>query len=217
MVRATAFTLACALLISCDKQDTTKADDSSSSDAPKSSAGAKPVKGDGPFGLNLRAGADDLDIKADTDGAEKGFYLLNSVPSPSSDFETYAAFVYPGVGICEIRAVSRSFASDQYGNQATALADSLASALTTKYGPPKKSDTCGSTCEAEFFTMSINQGGRYYGYEWERPAAGESPIRSITVSVGAQDIVTPFVRLDYETGDKTICKKAADAGQAANL
>lgn len=187
-----------------------KSAQSSASDAP-----AAQSAGDGPFGLPRTAGPSSLAIDADKSDASQGFYILSSVPNPSTDFETYAVKAFEGVGICEIRAVSGTYENDGNGVSARSKADELAEAIASKYGKGRKIDNCsGYACQSEHWTMHINDGSRYYGHEWKKPNRN---IRAIDVAVFAPDITSTFVRLDYALGDAESCKRAADKAKGASL
>lgn len=195
----------------------------SESQAPKSFAeqqnGAEnsKAKGDGPFGLHLGAKVSELNTDTDLSTPDNGFYYLQTVPSPASEFSQYAVVAFDEVGICEIRAVSDTFDSDSLGSATTAMVDDLAASLKSKYGEGEKVDFCGGgsvACEQQFWAMSIMNGERAYGYSWESPA---DEIRSINLSVTSDNLSRLSARLDYETGDKKKCEDALNQARAKNL
>lgn len=172
--------------------------------------------GNGPFGLDLSAGPSELPIDKEASSADKGLYILKSVPSPSSSFSTYAVVAFDGLGICEIRAVSPDFQGDDLGAQVRAAADQLAETLDSKYGKSDHTDQCGSTCEPQFWSMAMGDGDRVYGYDWApKPIDAITP-RSVSLYVGANNL-TPYMRLDYSFKNKTECDAALHKSAAANL
>ena len=179
---------------------------------------SNPVKrGDGPFGLATLAGPANLDV--DKESYEKGssLYPLNSVPAPSPDFVQYATTAFDDVGLCDIRAVSETFENDSLGGEAKGFSDRIAEALEAKYGKAKHTDACGGgdvSCQNEFWAMSVMNGERAYGYEWNKL---KPPLRSITVWVTADNLSRLSVRLDYELNDAAKCKAAENASRSSNL
>ena len=206
--------LICALLLSgvsaCSPQSTEQRPEYNDTEKTSKS------QGDGPFGLSLSSTAASLDVNEEGSNPDVGFYMLDTVPSPSSDFEIYAVVAHESAGICEIRAVSQTFESDSLGSSATTMADSLAKSLESKYGVAKKTDVCGSSeisCQNQFWAMSVMHGERAYGYEW----GPKGKIREIALYVTSDDLARLSVRLDYQTGDEKKCEAAQNSARANNL
>lgn len=175
------------------------------------------LAGAGPFGLDPTKGPDSLDISRSDSAPDTGLYLLNSVPRPSSEFETYGVVTFRETGICEVRAITRKFSSDSLGASATTLADSLSKTLASKYGDPEKIDFCAggsAICQQQFWAMAVSQGDRAYGYTWENP---NQSIRSIDLYVISDDLSQLSVRLDYGIGDKQRCVDALNKSRGASL
>lgn len=177
----------------------------------------KSAPGNGPFGLNLIAGPSNLNVNKSESTPDTGFYLLNSVPSPATEFETYGVVAFEDVGICEIRAVSETLDNDSLGVSARNLADSLATTLASKYGEAEKSDLCGGgsiSCQNEFWAMSVMNGERLYAYQWQ---PNDKKIRTISLAVTSDNLARLSVRLDYEIGDERKCSDALNSVRAQNL
>ncbi len=173
--------------------------------------------GNGPFGLSYRAGPSDLDIDPESSTPDTGLYLLNSVPSPASEFETYGAVAFEKVGLCEIRSITPQFSNDSLGSSVTTLADKLADALTSKYGEGEKLDVCGGgsiSCQQQFWAMSVMNGERVYGYDW-KPT--HEHIREINLFVTSDNLAQLSLRLDYKIGDEKACENALNSVRASNL
>jgi hypothetical protein len=172
--------------------------------------------GNGPFGIDLSAGPSDLPIDKDGSQPDKGLYILKSVPSPSSSFETYAVVAFDGLGVCEIRAVSADFDGDDLGTQVRGATDQLAQALESKYGEANHTDECGDTCEPQYWSMAMGEGDRVYGYDWNPKQVDATTPRSISLHVGANNI-TPYIRLDYTFSDEAKCDAALHKSAATSL
>jgi hypothetical protein len=175
-----------------------------------------PVSG-GPFGLDLAAPASKLDVDQSHSIPEKSLYALNSVPAPSADMDAYTVIAYPGIGLCQIRALSRTFDGDSLGSNVRAAADRLADALTTKYGKPKKTDGCnGIMCDASYWAMAVMNGERAYAYQWK---LGQTTggVRSVTLWARTNELSEPYLRLDYEVNDEAKCKAAEKQNDAKSL
>ncbi len=193
----------------------TQVEDSDQHSSSKMKSAKTHAKGDGPFGLKLSGKVSDLNADESTSEPTNGFYILNSVPSPSPDFQTYAVVAFDGVGICQIRAISETIDSDSLGSAAMATTDRLAESLKSKYGEPKKTDICaGSDISCGYWAMSMMNGERAYSYAWTKPTDN---LRSIDLFVTSDDLARLSTRLDYATGDKDACEKAENAARASNL
>jgi hypothetical protein len=161
---------------------------------------------------------EELNLAKDEDSNAGDAVRLSSVPSPMSELETYAAVAYPGTGLCEIRAVSRTFDSDSYGNNVKPAMDNLAKLLSSKYGKYEKSDGCsGYSCN--FFQMSLKSGSAVYAYEWSRKTGATLPANIADVSLVAMpgDYNDTFFRLDYTSSNKQACEAAREKVKAAAL
>lgn len=173
---------------------------------------------EGPFGIDLATPFERLAIDKDGPNADRGLYVLKSVPKPNSTIETVSVVAFPGVGICEIRASSLDFDGDSMGSQTESAIDRFAEILETKYGKPTKFDKCGGImCDPPYWAMAVMNGERLYSYEWKGLKGGGATPRAVSIWSQASQLAVPYFRLDYSFNDAKKCADAEKKLGAANL
>lgn len=175
--------------------------------------------GTGPFGIDLAKSPDELGAELLEGGKAEGIFHLKSVPRPSSEFTSYFLVAPDSKTICEVRAASKELDGDSLGVQVRSQVDELAQALSIKYGQSKKYDVCGGgdvSCQGQFWSMSVMNGERVYGYEWANPVS-DAKIRNIAITVSTTQFADPWYRLDYKTNDAGRCKIASQRARSKDL
>src|SRR3954452_19363313 len=144
--------------------------------------------------------------------------LLDSVPRPMAELEKYAVLAYPDVGICEIRSVSKTFDSDEDGNNIRPALDELAKLLDAKYGPHKKMAACDGYC-CQVFQMNLKNGSQVYAYESSKATGARLPADISDVSLGAMagEYNDTYYRLDYTSSHREECDRARERLKAKSL
>lgn len=153
---------------------------------------------EGPFGIAMGQPVSELDLESGQSSDATQARLLASVPNPVAEIQSYAVVAFPTTGVCEIRAISRTFDSDAYGVNVRSAIDAMANLVTSKYGKAEKSDDCtGYSCQ--FFQMNLKDGSQVYAYEWSRDTGARLPedIRSIALVALPGQYNDTFYRLDY--------------------
>ena len=193
--------------------------------APKGSAAANHNSSDasarlthlGPFGIDM---GEPLASVGPTEAlGMPAWYHVTSPPNPSPDFTTVDVEAFPSTGVCQVSSGGPEVTGDATGAAMTGQIDSVADALTSKYGKPTKIDDCssGPICGSEFWTMAISQGDRRYGYRWDDiPNSRGSGVGRIVLGVKAKDLTSSMV-IGYFSKRAALCKKAENAAKAASL
>jgi len=176
------------------------------------------VAKDGPFGLKMGQSMTELDLVEESTPEPAGVRLLQSVPRPMAELETYAVIAYPKIGICEIRTVSRTFDSDSYGNNVKSAIDGLVDILDAKYGKHNKVDEC-SDYSCQFFQQNLKSGSQSYSYSWSRSAGSKMPedIARIEITAMPGEYNDTYFRLDYTSAQEEPCKAAKRKAKSAAL
>lgn len=94
----------------------------------------------GPFGLEMGSSLADLKKQITLKPENIGLYTTQSVPIPHPDFQLYKLIISPNHGLCKIIAFSKNISTSIYGTELVSKFSNIESALTTKYGNPKKFD-----------------------------------------------------------------------------
>lgn len=175
--------------------------------------------GDGPFGIPMGVELEKLNV-IDNRDEETGLSVLERAPDPSNQFPRVAVVSFPETGVCEVRALSELFDSDPYITAASPFVDRIADALSIKYGQAKKQDGCsGSACRSDYSLMHINDGSKWYGYEWN--SSGDNPlasdVRRISLYITNPQFNDLQARIDYEFNNREACNEAATAALADGL
>lgn len=94
----------------------------------------------GPFGLDMGTPLVELNKQMKLKLEITGVYSTPSVPKGHLDFGGYQLIVTPAQGLCKIVAYSQVISTSVYGTELASKFSSLESALSSKYGKPKKFD-----------------------------------------------------------------------------
>lgn len=175
----------------------------------------------GPFGLEMGQPIDELDIDPVLENAgagEEGLYVLDSVPKPMSQLESYAVVAYPSTGICEIRTISREFVSDSQGHNVRAAINALAEVIDSKYGDHIHRNRCTDNF-CEFFQQNLRKGTQEFSYEWSTTSEAELPdsIGLVSLSARPGEYNNTFFRLDYFSSELGACDAAKNTSMADAL
>lgn len=174
---------------------------------------------DGPFGLAMGQPMAELKFDQSEDVEPSQPRILSSVPRPMSEIELYAALAFPETGLCEIRAVSKTYDADAYGYNIRPAMDALAVALDGKYGKSKKIDQCVRYDNCQFFQMGLKDGTKRYAYEWSKSTGANLPesIESISMFAMAGEFNDTVFRIDYRSSNRKGCDAAVQKIKAQSL
>lgn len=205
---------ACALASACGKSDVnSKSSIGSSSNAMLTSQPSQASSG--PFGISMGAPLSSVGPSEATD--KGGTYAVKSPPNPSDDFPQVAVEAFPSTGICKIYGVGEKISGDNLGDQLRGRMSAVAEALQIKYGSSRKIDECANTCESQFWTMSIEQGERRYGYEWGHPKTMPGSLIGEIKITTTVELLDPRMLILYQSANKVGCAKAENAAKAGSL
>lgn len=173
---------------------------------------------DGPFGIAMGQDVEGLNL-IEIDNPT--YRRVADIPLAHPEFEGVLVRAYPDVGVCEIKGVGRDNIGDGSGAQVRAQVDNLASALETKYGKPKKIDICAGgeiACENQFWMMSLLNGERHYGYQWQKTDdLKKANLDYVLVHAGASSIADTWTGIEYGSADTDACKAAENKAKSSAL
>lgn len=165
----------------------------------------------GPFGIDMGTPLSNLES---TEQGNK--IVLDSVPNPHPDFDTYVAWGANSTGTCLVMAISSFFENDAYGTKVRSSYEKFKSALTAKYGPPILSVdrlAVGALWdEPRDWVMAIKQNERFYGDSWElvEPETHEG-ISGIEMQIVALTSNASAIKLFYKFENFDACEAAMEA------
>jgi len=114
-----------------------------------------------------------------------------SVPDPNPEFELYVASAAPGVGICRVTGIGKTYKNDEYGTSAKAAYDRFKSALTSRYGNSKAFDFLRSGAlwdEPREWVWSIYKDERTLSSYWDEEEHSNLPAGLLSVSLKARSV-----------------------------
>lgn len=208
-----------AKLVDGSKPDDVSASANSVNVASESSDATNRKNMNGPFGIEIGAAVDTLGQTTKLD--KPGFYIVDAPPKPHPAFERVIVIAYPETGVCMIRGIGHDIPNDGAGVQTRSAVDEIAEALKLKYGSGRKIDTCfgSGSCNSEYWMMYMENGERYYGYEFRggSDSMKTAKISGIDVAAGVSDLRTGYTVVEYTGENKSACQAAAKRGSADAL
>ena len=132
----------------------------------------------GPFGLEKGQTAKSFGEKIKQTEKSVVSFSLSEPPKPHPFFTDYRIQISSKSGLAEVKAFSDAIASNSFGNQLRSAYEVLESALTKKYGNPKKVDFLQSGSiwnEPNEWMMALAKDERYLGCYWKATPDNQLP------------------------------------------
>lgn len=172
----------------------------------------------GPFGL--AAGMPMSELKIVKDEGEGSYEI--APPMTHADFDYYGVTAYPDTGVCSVLASSHDIPAGSNGSPVRSKIDEIAGAMALKYGAGTPIDICTGgevSCMDQFWTMTLLQKDRSYGYKWDKPTVPmkRARVREIYVLASGVDINTGNVLVGYRFDNYPKCEANAQKASANPL
>lgn len=122
----------------------------------------------GPFGLSKGMTLDQIDETAQQ--IDHGVYTTQNVPHTHSSFKRYALIIGPTTGLCKVKAVSKSIATNSSGDQLRTKYESMRSRLDKIYGQGETTDSIEPESmwkDPEQFMMGLVEKDRVLATVWK--------------------------------------------------
>src|SRR5262245_25659388 len=120
-----------------------------------------------PFGIRMGAKKSELvHIKQELPNFK---VVLDAVPKPHPDLESYVALVTPQTGVCYVKGIGKTVRTSVYGSELRSTFDDLRHQLEGVYGPGKVVDSLkpGSIWnEPKDFMMGLVKSERFLIARW---------------------------------------------------
>lgn len=168
-----------------------------------------------PFGIARGDLIPDIEIGSTPDA--NGYAVMREVPKPDVPYVNYAVIVRENIGVCQVMAASGNFAVSNGAAVRGRLIDAR-KAIETIYGPAHVvDDSCigDAICQPQLWSQAIARGARHYGFGWgsaEKPLNAE--IQQIRLDARTNEVMEPYVRVDYIFTNEAACKAKAPAAPA---
>ncbi|WP_051935360.1 hypothetical protein [Deinococcus sp. YIM 77859] len=163
-----------------------------------------------PFGLRqglpiselLKMGAKPLETP--------GYYRLDRVPNPNSNFEFYTVKASPEQGLCRVRGVGVIIRNDKSGYRTRQVFNDLETSLNNKYGKGLRFDFLKSSSiwdETNDWMMAIRTEDRYLTTFWSVSEGLKLPrgLDNIMLNVNALNSSDGYVDVSYEFSNMKAC------------
>lgn len=177
------------------------------------------VAADGPFGLAMGMTVDMFGDQLDLQ--ENGIYLLDNPPKPNRKFEKYALKISDNAGLCWIKGIGKDISTNGHGFQVKSEFEELETALSEKYGKPRKIDflTAGSIWDdAKYWMRSLQKQDRYLISSWKGgKKALPYDLSEIDISANATSGDTGYLTVEYAFSNKEMCDEELKKGENAGL
>ncbi|AVF55417.1 hypothetical protein AL527_09705 [Pseudomonas fulva] len=170
--------------------------------------------GNGPFGLQAGLSKDVIEKMTGrqltlADEAQS-LYELESPPKPNDAFHEYGIVISPTVGLCQIRAVSKTIRTNDYGTQLKSEFNSLKESLATVYGEPKVFDALlpGSIWnESRDWMTGLFKKDRSLSADWRSTQSSplKSDVQSIMLMTLAEGRDKGYLALVYSFQNQDTC------------
>jgi hypothetical protein len=164
-----------------------------------------------PFGIEIGAGLDSLQIQQDIGGNK---YKVQP-PKPHPGFSDYYVQHSPTYGVVWVKAISPPFEADAYGTNLRAALERNSGQLQGRYGPPRKVDVIAYDAlwpDPRDWVMSMLQNERSFFHVWERTRIAPFPVDLNTVFLGVlpHSSSDSSVIVEYSSTDFDAAEREAD-------
>lgn len=170
--------------------------------------------GNGPFGLQAGLSKDVIEKMTGSqltlaDEAQR-LYELESPPKPNDAFHRYGIVISPTVGLCQIRAISETIRTNDYGTQLKSEFNSLKESLAAVYGEPKVLDALlpGSIWnESRDWMTGLFKRDRSLTADWKSTQSSplKSDVQSIMLMTIAEGRDKGYLALIYDFQNHDAC------------
>jgi len=174
----------------------------------------------GPFGLSM--GMQKSQIEGLESTGTPFTYETSSVPTPSSQFETYVMQIGDKNGLCVVKAISQTISTNRYGVALKERFSSLKEALSNKYGSHKTQDFLMSGSiwdEPEDFMTGLTKNERYLRAYWDAEEKSDltDNLKAIVLVAAGLGSEKGAVYIQYEFENSEECDQEREALDADAL
>ena len=170
---------------------------------------------EGAFGLDFGQA---LPEKTEPVQGIQGGYSVEA-PSPFPEFESYAVKYSEATGVCMIFGFGKTYEDDEWGIQVKGSYEKLITALSKKYGSPRRNEFLRSGAlydESDEFSRSIDKNQRSHQAIWEIEGEDPTSTSEILLSVNANWTDT-WLYIHYASQDLSKCQTAIDEEAEGSL
>lgn len=155
----------------------------------------------GPFGLTKGMTLDQIDVHAQQ--IDHGVYATQKIPNPHSSFKRYALVIGPSAGLCKVKAISKSIATDSSGDQLRQEFEKTRGRLEKIYGKGETRDFVEAESiwkDPEHFMTSLQAKDRMLATIWKYEDATELEAHIESVFLKALPLRSDrgFLMVEYE-------------------
>ncbi|WP_372930642.1 hypothetical protein, partial [Shewanella putrefaciens] len=173
---------------------------------------------DGPFGLAM--GMTKEMFNGRLTQAKTGLYFLDKPPIPHDQFESYVVKIGEKSGLCWIKGIGKSVASNSYGMQLKGAFDEFETKLDKRYGVHERTDFLMPASiwkDPQDWMMGLLKADRYLLSVWK---GDKKPLPNDLSSIGllaqAESSSSGYLALEYSFSNKEACdteiKQVDDSG-----
>ncbi len=181
---------------------------------------------EGPFGLEagltLKNIEDMTGEKLNPAPETQNLYLSDRLPKQNSDFESYALFISPKAGLCQIIAIGKRIDTDSHGLALKSRFEELRKSLTSIYGKAETTDVllAGSIWKKpQDWMMGLTQKERFLNATWK--GAKDIPLKnnlgSVIIEARATESSQGYIYLQYVFTNNDICQAEYEESKKSSL
>lgn len=146
-----------------------------------------------------------------------------SVPNPNPEFDLYMATAAPGVGICRVVGLGKTYENDEYGTSARAAYRRLKSALAARYGNSKEFDFLRAGAiwdEPREWVWSVYKKERSLSSFWDSQEGSNLPAGLTSVTLQTKSVNPSsgaYLTVTYEFDNLDRCDAVKDKADQRGL
>ncbi|MFB2814148.1 hypothetical protein ACE014_09910 [Shewanella xiamenensis] len=173
---------------------------------------------DGPFGLAM--GMTKEMFNGRLTQAKTGLYFLDKPPIPHDQFESYIVKIGEKSGLCWIKGIGKSIASNGYGLQLKGAFDEFETKLDKRYGIHERTDFLMPASiwkDPQDWMMGLVKADRYLMSVWKGEKTSlPNDLSTIALIAQAESSSSGYLALEYSFSNKEACdteiKQVDDSG-----
>ena len=173
---------------------------------------------DGPFGLAM--GMTKEMFNGRLTQAKTGLYFLDKPPIPHDQFESYVVKIGENSGLCWIKGIGKSVASNGYGMQLKGAFDEFETKLDKRYGVHERTDFLMPASiwnDPQDWMMGLVKADRYLMSAWKGGKTSlPNDLSTIALIAQAESSSSGYLALEYSFSNKEACdteiKQVDDSG-----
>lgn len=173
---------------------------------------------DGPFGLAM--GMTKEMFNGRLTQAKTGLYILDKPPIPHDQFESYVVKIGEKSGLCWIKGIGKSIASNGYGLQLKGAFDEFETKLDKRYGVHERTDFLMPASiwkDPEDWMMGLVKADRFLMSAWKGGKTSlPNDLSAIALIAQAESSSSGYLALEYSFSNKEACdteiKQIDDSG-----